>query len=388
MFSASPPCGSSLILVGGGLANGLIALRLAAMRPDVAVTIVEAGERLGGEHTWSFFDDDLSPSALAWVAPLIVHRWPTYEVRFPTHGRTIAAGYSSLNGHALHDAVVAVKSVQILCNAKATTLEPRRVTLEDGRTLSADAVIDGRGPGPLPHLCLGFQKFVGLEVELDGPHGLNGPIIMDATVAQQGGYRFIYVLPFGRSRVLIEDTRYTDGPDLDGQAFIDGIGAYAAARGWTIRSVLRREEGVLPVALDGDIEGHWTGVEVAQSGLRAALFHPTTGYSFPDAVRVAEIIADLPTLTAESIRAVVKATSVGLWRSRSFYRLVNRMLFRAAKPDLRYKVMQRFYRLNAPLIGRFYAGRSTRADRVRILVGKPPVGFGKAIACIPETGKA
>jgi lycopene beta-cyclase len=64
------------------------------------------------------------------------------------------------------------------------------------------------------------------------------------------------------------------------------------------------------------------------------------------------------------------------------------MLFRAAKPNLRYKVMQRFYRLNAPLIGRFYAARSTRADRVRILVGKPPVGFGKAIACIPETGKA
>jgi len=187
---------------------------------------------------------------------------------------------------------------------------------------------------------------------------------------------------------LIEDTRYTDGPDLDSQAFIDGVGAYAAAQGWTIRSVLRREEGVLPVALDGDIDGHWAGVEVAQSGLRAALFHPTTGYSLPDAVRVAELVAGLPILTAESIRVAMRARSIGLWRSRSFYRLVNRMLFRAAKPDLRYKVMQRFYRLNAPLIGRFYAGRSTRADRVRILVGKPPVGFGKAIACIPETGKA
>jgi lycopene beta-cyclase len=388
MFSASPRSGSSLILVGGGLANGLIALRLAATRPDVAVTIIESGERLGGEHTWSFFDDDLSPSSWAWIAPLIVYRWPTYEVRFPTHGRTIAAGYSSLNGHALHDAVVAAKSVAILCNAKAATIEPRRVGLEDGRTLSADAVIDGRGPGPLPHLSLGFQKFVGLEVELDGPHGLSGPIIMDATVAQQGGYRFIYVLPFGPRRVLIEDTRYTDGPDLDGQAFIDGIGAYATARGWTVRSVLRREEGVLPVALDGDIDGHWAQVEVAQSGLRAALFHPTTGYSFPDAVRAAELIANLPTLSADAVRTAVQSASVGLWRSRSFYRLVNRMLFRAAQPNLRYKVMQRFYRLNASLIGRFYAGRSTRADRIRILVGKPPVGFGKAIACIPETGKA
>jgi len=388
MLSASPRGGSSLILVGGGLANGLIALRLAATRPEVSVTVVEAGERLGGEHTWSFFDDDLSPRSTPWVAPLIVHRWPTYEVRFPTHGRRIAAGYSSLNGHALHDAVAAARSIKILCNARAATIAPRRVILEDGRTLDADGVIDGRGPGPLPHLCLGFQKFVGLEVELAAPHGLDGPIIMDATVAQQGGYRFIYVLPFGPSRVLIEDTRYTDGPDLDGQAFIDGIGAYAAAQGWTIRAVIRREEGVLPVALDGDIDGHWAEAPIAQSGLRAALFHPTTGYSFPDAVRVAELIAELPVLNAESLRAAVQTISVDLWRSRSFYRLVNRMLFRAAKPNLRYKVMQRFYRLNAHLIGRFYAGRSTRADRVRILVGKPPVGFGKAIACIPETGKA
>jgi lycopene beta-cyclase len=302
MLSAGPRGGSSLILVGGGLANGLIALRLAATRPEVAVTLVEAGPRLGGEHTWSFFDDDLSPRSAAWIAPLIVHRWPTYEVRFPTHSRRITAGYSSLNGHAMHEAVVASAPAQILCNAKAIRIEPRAVTLEDGRRLTADAVIDGRGPGPLPHLCLGFQKFVGLEVELAEPHGLEGPIIMDATVAQAGGYRFIYVLPFGPSRVLIEDTRYTDGPDLDSQAFIDGIGAYAAGRGWMIKSVIRREEGVLPVALDGDIDGHWAGVEVAQSGLRAALFHPTTGYSFPDAVRLAETLAELPALDADSVR--------------------------------------------------------------------------------------
>ena len=41
-----------LILVGGGLANSLIAHRLAAARPDVDSTILEAGDELGGNHTW------------------------------------------------------------------------------------------------------------------------------------------------------------------------------------------------------------------------------------------------------------------------------------------------------------------------------------------------
>ncbi|MGI4878583.1 MAG: lycopene cyclase family protein, partial [Janthinobacterium lividum] len=42
-----------LILAGGGLANGLIALRLAAQRPGLRVAIVEASAGIGGNHTWS-----------------------------------------------------------------------------------------------------------------------------------------------------------------------------------------------------------------------------------------------------------------------------------------------------------------------------------------------
>jgi lycopene beta-cyclase len=49
-----------LILVGGGLAAGLIAWRLALDRPDLRVAVVERDGRIGGRHTWSFFDGDVS----------------------------------------------------------------------------------------------------------------------------------------------------------------------------------------------------------------------------------------------------------------------------------------------------------------------------------------
>jgi lycopene beta-cyclase len=51
---------------------------------------------------------------------------------------------------------------------------------------------------------------------------------------------------------------------------------------------------------------------------------------------------------------------------RRFFRLLNRMLFKACAPDQRYKVLERFYRLGAPLIQRFYAARLTPWDRIRV----------------------
>ena len=88
------------------------------------------------------------------------------------------------------------------------------------------------------------------------------------------------------------------------------------------------------------------------------------------------------------MRAATEARSKALWADRAFYRLLDRMLFRAARPELRYRVLERFYRLPQPLIERFYAAGSTLADKARILSGKPPVPLGAALACLIEQGRA
>ena len=56
---------------------------------------------------------------------------------------------------------------------------------------------------------------MGQELELESNHGLEQPILMDATVPQVGGFRFVYVLPWTASSVLVEDTLYTDTPVID-----------------------------------------------------------------------------------------------------------------------------------------------------------------------------
>jgi len=62
--------------------------------------------------------------------------------------------------------------------------------------------------------------------------------------------------------------------------------------------------------------------------------------------------------------------------------MLSAMLFAAAEPGARYRVLERFYRLDPRLIERFYAGRSTMMDKARILTGKPPVPLGAAVRAI------
>jgi lycopene beta-cyclase len=219
---------------------------------------------------------------------------------------------------------------------------------------------------------------------LTAPHGLNGPVIMDATVPQHDGYRFVYTLPFGPRTVLVEDTYYSDGADLAPDILRARVFDYIAAQGWTVAVVLREEVGVLPIALNGDIAAFWDAGEVGVPvvGLRAALFNPITGYSFPDAVRVADLVAGLPDLTPAALYAALRHHSESTWAARKFYRFLNRMLFDAAEPAERYRVLQRFYRLDAALVRRFYAGRSTTWDMLRTMIGRPPVPLGRALGVL------
>jgi lycopene beta-cyclase len=374
-----------VIFAGGGLASTLSACRLKARRPELRLLIVEVGKRLGGNHTWSCHATDLTTEQNGWMAPFIAHRWPGQMVRFPKFSRVLRAPYQSVTAEKLHEAALALLGGDaVRVNAKIGTLDGTTLSLEGGERLTASCVIDGRGPAPSQTLALAFQKFVGLEVRLAAPHGETVPVIMDAAVSQSDGYRFVYTLPFSADTILIEDTYYADGPALEPDKLRTRIEAYAASRGWRIAEILREETGTLPILLGGDIDAFWreAGAGAARIGLRAGLFHPTTGYSLPDAVAVADALASLPDMTTASAARLTQACSKQRWQERSFYRMLNRMLFLAAEPDRRYEVLQRFYELPEPLIERFYRAASTYADKARILIGRPPVPIIKALTHI------
>ena len=205
------------------------------------------------------------------------------------------------------------------------------------------------------------------------------PIIMDATVAQLGGYRFVYCLPYSETELLVEDTYYTDGPDLRSQEVDARIKDYIRDNlSVDDYEVVRREKGVLPITL-GVEKPHFD----QSIGIRGRFYHAITGYSFPNALRTADFLAksvdNKDSNFGEEVDTTLTILKDSHQNEESFLRLLNRMLFRAAKPEERYSVLQRFYGLNQGLIERFYAGQLTRRDKARILIGKPPVPIHKAL---------
>ena len=231
-------------------------------------------------------------------------------------------------------------------------------------------MIDARGPDRAEALGCGWQKFVGLELRLAAPHGLERPILMDATVTQRDGLRFFYVLPLAPDRVLVEDTYFSDSTHLDVSELRAQIAAYVAERGWSIAELVREETGVLPLP--------WTceppsATAPLVAGYAGGWFHPVTGYSFPIAVRLAELVASQPAaaLFGDALARHAKAHA----RQLRFALRLNHMLFRWFEPDQRYRVLERFYRLPEASVRRFYALELTTLDRARLLVGRPPRGL-------------
>ena len=379
-----------IIIVGGGLAGAMLAWRMHLQNATLRVLVLEQGQTLGGNHTWSFFRSDLTVEQHKLLKPLVTKEWNSYKVLFPKFTRKVENGYASVSATQFHEVIASALGNRVRFECVVRSVDDHRVELSSGEVLTAPCIIDARGVKPSQHLVLGFQKFLGLEVKLSAPHGLDFPIIMDATVSQHDGYRFVYSLPFAPDRMLIEDTYYSDGIDLPISVLRERIAAYAQMQGWKIAQIERSEQGILPIILAGDYAAFER--ELAQGavkiGLAAGLFQPTTGYSLPDAVRTCDVLlsamAERP-LTTEEARGLMLAHGRKLWRERRYFRFLNRMLFQASEPQARYKVLQRFYRLNAGLIERFYSARLNFSDKIRILSGKPPVSIRRAFSSVSET---
>jgi lycopene beta-cyclase len=365
------------ILVGGGLQSGLLALALRARRPATRIALIERAARLGGNHTWCFHAGDLAPESEAWVAPLVCYRWPGYRVEFPDLQRDIQRSYCAITSDRLHDVVAAAitghRGSRLWLDVSARRIEATDVEIEDGTVLSAPLVIDARGPdeAQVPAGATGYQKFLGMELELGSDHSWERPVLMDARVDQTDGFRFVYALPLSRRRVLVEDTVFATTPDLDSSALRHRIDAYVRKRGLDVVVVTREERGILPMP--------WSGGPILprrgplRAGYAGGWFHPGTGYSLPVAARLAEFIAARApeTVFGPALRALARDHAA----QARYCRFLNRMLFRWYAPRNRWHIFQRFYRLPEGTIERFYALRLTAGDRARLLLGRPPQGF-------------
>lgn len=371
-----------IVIVGGGLAGSLLLRALESRHPHLRYLLLEKSDRLGGNHTWSMHDADLPESARGWLTPLLSKSWPGYDVHFPDYSRSFSSAYHSLASHDLHERLMASSPSSVRLNQTVEEIKREdtcRVTLASGETIRCETLVLARGWEPLSG-PVAWQKFVGLDVELDKPHGLDRVLLMDARVQQIDGFRFFYLLPWSPTRLLIEDTYYSHHTGLKVERIEQEILNYARKRNWTVKEIARRESGCLPLLLGpGPEDSKPPAPALPRIGAESGIFHPVTGYTLPTLLRQICAITDRSNLTIPSIlRALDSIRREGQGRLR-YYHLLNRLMFRAAEPAERYRVLSHFYRMPEPLIQRFYSGRTTPLDQVRLLLGKPPVPLQRAI---------
>ena len=390
-----------VIIVGGGLAGGLIALALHRHAPDCRFVVIEAGRSFGGHHRWSWFETDIRPRARGLMAGFDLNGWDEgYDITFPRLGRTLPTSYRSLASAEFHAKLMAELPPQtVMLDTKAAQLDASGVTLADGRQLTAKRVIDCRPFKPSKALSGGWQVFLGQQFRCETPHGLTRPIIMDANVDQLAphgngaAYRFVYVLPLSPTDVFIEDTYYADQPKMDAEVLKGRVAEYAHRNGWK-GEVIDQEAGILPVVSGGNFRAALDEIAipgVAVAGARGGFSHPLTSYTLPfaadNALAIAGLLAARPEVSGKELAAFCARRAKRHWRATAYYRMLSRMLFEAAEPEKRVVVFEHFYALRGRLVERFYAGRSTWPDRLRILTGKPPVAIPRAIRALFSSGK-
>ena len=383
------------VVVGAGLSGLILAWRCLSSNPNVSVIIIDSNHIIGGDHTWSFNINDIESSLHEWIEPFIAHTWEKYDVKFKGYSRRLNIPYCTGNSNSLRACVEPfIKSgrLKLILDTEVIKLTSFDVTILSGEKLTGDYIFDARGFTFDDNIKLGIQKFYGKTIETVKPHNLKYPIIMDATVAQNDGYRFIYCLPFSKNKILIEDTYYSDGLNFDQDKYNKRIDKYIEANDWTEHKVIRVEKGILPItlAVDSKLIGK-RGLkynEPIKIGMRGNFYHPVTGYSFPDSVRLASKISKTINSSDKNKRLnldlEIRKYKLLLYRRDRYFRLLNRLLFKASLPSKRHLVLQRFYTLSESLIKRFYEGNLHKKDKLRILIGKPPVPVLKALYFFSE----
>ena len=358
-----------VVLAGGGLSNGLVMLALLHAGRGRRIAIVEQGQKLGGNHHWSFHAADVPAAARPWVEPLIAHRWPSYDVCFPAFERRVDSPYATVTSAAFDAEVrraAQAAGATVLLGTRIESVNADHVLLGDGTRLNGALVVDGRGPEARPAPCVAYQKFLGLTLRVSGDIP-KVPIVMDARVPQDQGLRFVYLLPLGDDRVLIEDTYYDESPALERTILRANVLDYARARGLKVLDVLGSEHGVLPLPLERTTTPRMNRPLVA--GYAGGWLQPTTGYSFPVAVRLAMALA------SSDPDAAVAELATRHDEQAVFLRRLNRWLFRGIAPEHRWRLFAKFYRLPEDVMARFYAMELGPLERWRIVAGVPPRGM-------------
>lgn len=281
-----------LLICGAGPAGRALAHR--ALAHGLTVTIVDPHPRRRWTATYAAWSDELPE----WLAPESLAATVERPVAWTTRRIELDRRYVVFDTSALQDSLdltgarlLEDRVAEIIRPARHTTqgLDLPAVRLASGRILPAGRVIDARGVPRSPKLA--EQTAFGVIVERDrwpDPDTLFMDWRDDNGAKPDEPPSFLYAVPVGDDRVLLEETCLAGRPALDPATLQTRLHHRLRSRGLTLTGTEPTERVRFPL--------HGGKPTPAAFGAAGALMHPATGYSVATALRLADaVVAGDPT---------------------------------------------------------------------------------------------
>jgi lycopene beta-cyclase len=356
------------LIAGGGAAGSLAALAMARFRPEVGLLIVEEGMKFGGDRFQSLFDDELDREARPLLSKLVRHHWPGFYVAFPGASRKLKSGFSGFSSADLHRAVVeTLRPDQIRLGTRVVAVREDALVLDGGETIKAEGAIDARGAANLSVLDLLYEVRVERRYRMAAPHGLDRPVLIDATLGESAGLRYVEALPLTPSAMLLSEVLVSERTQPDDQA-LTRLDAYAALRGWKVSERGAASTLLRPLPHAGDFAAFWRigGARVAKLGLRGGFFQHATGRATADAAHAAMLLTRQKDFGGPALHDLFEEEARLLWRRREPQRQIVKALA-DAPADRRIAILSKLFSLEAGLVARLQTDRLGTLDRMRAL---------------------
>jgi lycopene beta-cyclase len=355
------------LIAGGGLAGSLAALAMARYRPDVPLLIVEERETFGGDGYRIFTDAELGDGGAELTAPLAIDRWPGYYFAFPGFSRKLKAATTGFAAADVHRAMIqALDPKSYRLGTKVVAVREDALVLDGGETIKAEGAIDARGPTSMSTLDLLYEARLERDYRFGAPHRVDRPVLIDATVDQIGGLRFVECVPLSEERLLIAEICISERAQPDEQAGAR-VSAYVKARGWARPRARADRTASRPLPFGGDFAAFWRlgGARVAKLGLRGGFVHPLTGRTIGDAASMALRLAGQSDFSGNALHDLFEAEARQYWKKREFLRSITAS-FAAADAEDRRAIVERLCRLDAGTIQHLQTERLGMLDRWRV----------------------
>ena len=357
----------------------LMCMEKQGMLKDKKILILDPDAKHNNDKTYCFWSDN-SEQINVQCQPLISHQWSEVSVNRNEQESLLPKKYFHISGIDVYKELRRIIEQHNLHRIQSSVVELTPFengvkVITDNNILESTIVFDSRPPKYLPlkkddaHL---LQSFIGYVITTDEPiSNTNCVDLMDFNVDQLGSTQFMYVLPLGEGKTLVELTRF--GLELITENEAKPILDVYINQRFGNYQIVNIETGCIPMST-ADISFEALPGVISIGG-RAGAVKPSTGYAFKNMFHHADRLAE--SLKKNITPAVINESP----RFRFYDRLL--LLILSREPSHGKSIFEALFKKNETKnVLQFLDEKTTFIQDIRIFLTLPKKPFLKAVGWV------